>query len=115
MAGAKLDASVERAVALCEDRPETHPRTGHAVALATVCGLLATRSTLRSLEGQGPGAESSVSKLLGVRNRQDASELVVELLGDRVGLGGPEVEAAVPEALLDRRTEARRGGKEGVR
>ncbi|NYG57596.1 alkylation response protein AidB-like acyl-CoA dehydrogenase [Nocardioides daedukensis] len=102
MAGAKLDVSVERAVALCGDRPETHPRTGHAVALATVCGLLATRSTLRSLEGQGPGAESSVSKLLGVRNRQDASELVVELLGDRVVLGGPEVEAAVHEALLTR-------------
>ena len=40
------------------------------------------RTTLRSLAGQGPGAESSVAKLLGVRNRQDSAELVVDLQGD---------------------------------
>ena len=47
-------------------------------------------------------AESSVSKLLGVRNRQDASELVVDLLGDRVVLGGGDAQRAVHEALLTR-------------
>jgi alkylation response protein AidB-like acyl-CoA dehydrogenase len=55
------------------------------VAMAsTVCTLLGVRSTLRSLAGQGPGAESSVAKLLGVRNRQDASELVVSLQQERL-------------------------------
>ncbi|MDT0201439.1 acyl-CoA dehydrogenase [Nocardioides sp. AE5] len=102
MAGAKLDVSVERAVRLSEGRPETHARTGHAVALATVCALLGVRSTLRSLAGQGPGAESSVAKLLGVRNRQDASELVVDLLGEQVASGSEEAAAAVHEALLTR-------------
>ena len=42
-------------------------RVGHAVARSTVSSLLGVRSTLRSLAGQGPGAESSVAKLLGVR------------------------------------------------
>lgn len=102
MAGSSLDVSVERAVALSQGRPEVLARTGHAVALATVCALLGTRSTLRSLAGQEPGAESSVAKLLGVRNRQDASELVVDLLGDRAVLGGEEVQRAVHEALLTR-------------
>ena len=55
---------------------------GHSIALSTVCSLLGVRSTLRSLAGQGPGAESSVAKLLGVRNRQDGAELVVSLHGD---------------------------------
>ncbi len=63
--------------------PAERVRVGHAVALATVCSLLGVRSTLRSLAGQGPGAESSVAKLLGVRSRQESSELVVELHGDR--------------------------------
>ena len=44
----------------------------------------ACAATLRSLAGQGPGAESSVAKLLGVRNRQDGAELVVALHGDAV-------------------------------
>ena len=62
---------------------------GRAVALSTVCTLLGVRSTLRSLAGQGPGAESSVAKLLGVRNRQDASELVVTLQQERLLLVDP--------------------------
>ncbi|MDN5896192.1 MAG: acyl-CoA dehydrogenase family protein [Nocardioides sp.] len=78
MSGTKLDVSVERAVELGGDPT----RIGHAVALATVCSLLGTRATMRSLAGRGPGAESSVAKLLAVRSRQDASELVVDLLGD---------------------------------
>ncbi len=75
--------STERAVELLAGRDsETDAaRVGHQVALATVCQLLGVRSTLRSIAGRGPGPESSVAKLLGVRNRQDASELVVHLLG----------------------------------
>ena len=103
MAGTGLDLSVERAVALVDDLGESdRARVGHAVALATVCSLLGVRTTLRSLVGAEPGPESSVAKLLTVRNRQDASELVVQLLGDRVVLGGEEVAAAVHEMLLTR-------------
>lgn len=103
MAGTKLDLSVERAVALVDGLgPTQRARVGHAVALSTVCSLLGVRTTLRSLAGQGPGAESSVAKLLTVRNRQDASELVVDLLGDRVVLGDELAEKAVHEMLLTR-------------
>ncbi|WP_067436087.1 acyl-CoA dehydrogenase [Nocardioides jensenii] len=103
MAGTKLDLSVERAVSLAPHvSAAQRARIGHAVALSTVCALLGVRTTLRSLAGSAPGAESSVAKLLTVRNRQDASELVVDLLGDRVVLGGEEVAAAVHEMLLTR-------------
>ena len=86
MAGSKLGVSTERAVELAADASSAERvRVGHAVALATVCTLLGVRSTLRSLAGQGPGAESSVAKLLGVRSRQESSELVVELHGDAGG------------------------------
>ncbi len=63
---------------------------GRSVALSTVCTLLGVRSTLRSLAGQGPGAESSVAKLLGVRNRQDAAELVVALQEEAVASYCPD-------------------------
>jgi alkylation response protein AidB-like acyl-CoA dehydrogenase len=103
MAGTKLDLSVERAIGLATAaNPVEAARIGHAVALATVCSLLGVRATMRSLEGRGPGAESSVAKLLTVRNRQDASELVVTLLGPRLVLGGSDVDDAVHEALITR-------------
>jgi alkylation response protein AidB-like acyl-CoA dehydrogenase len=103
MAGARLGVSTERAVVLAPAAsPVEQVRVGYAVALATVCSLLGVRSTLRSLAGQEPGAESSVAKLLGVRSRQDSSELVVDLHGDRVVLGGEEVERDVHEMLLTR-------------
>ncbi|MCW2850594.1 MAG: acyl-CoA dehydrogenase, partial [Nocardioides sp.] len=105
MATSRLDKSVERAVALAAGglTDAQRVRVGHAVALSTVCSLLGVRSTLRSLAGQGPGAESSVAKLLGVRNRQDSAELVVELYGERVVLtDDEEVRAAVWEMLNTR-------------
>ncbi|MDX6373824.1 MAG: 3-oxochol-4-en-24-oyl-CoA dehydrogenase [Nocardioidaceae bacterium] len=84
MATTRLSKSTERAVTLASDLDLTatqRARVGHAIALSTVCTLLGVRTTLRSLAGRGPGAESSVAKLLGVRNRQDSAELVVELQG----------------------------------
>ena len=105
MATSKLDKSTERAVALAAAgglSAAQQVAVGHAVALSTVCTLLGVRSTLRSLSGQGPGAESSVAKLLGVRNRQDSAELVVTLYGDRVLAPDAEVEAAVWELLNTR-------------
>jgi alkylation response protein AidB-like acyl-CoA dehydrogenase len=101
MAGHRLDTSVERAIALVgQDEPVARMRVGRAAALATVCQALAARATLKALAGAGPGAESSVAKLLGVRNRQEASDLVLELLGTRAL--GPDVDEEVFEALLTR-------------
>jgi 3-oxochol-4-en-24-oyl-CoA dehydrogenase len=105
MATSKLDKSTERAVTLAAQgglSAAQQVAVGHAVALSTVCTLLGVRSTLRSLSGQGPGAESSVAKLLGVRNRQDSAELVVTLYGDRVLAPDAEAEAAVWELLNTR-------------
>ena len=92
MATTRLSASTERAVELASAgtlSAAERVAVGRAVALSTVCTLLGVRSTLRSLAGQGPGAESSVAKLLGVRNRQDASELVVTLQQERLLLVDP--------------------------
>ncbi|KAA1429148.1 acyl-CoA dehydrogenase [Nocardioides antri] len=102
MASARLGKSVERAVELAVAGlgPVENVRVGHAVALATVCGLLGVRTTLRAIGGHGPGAESSVAKLLGVRSRQSASALVVELQGDAVAAVG-EIERAVDGLAAD--------------
>lgn len=102
MASARLTKSVERAVELAATRalgPVARVQVGHQVALATVCALLGVRTTLRALGGHGPGAESSVAKLLGVRSRQDSSELVVKLQGDELALlGAIGKESGVPLA-----------------
>ncbi|MGN0064707.1 MAG: acyl-CoA dehydrogenase family protein, partial [Nocardioides sp.] len=107
MAGHRLGASTEEAVELFAEGgvaagPGTAGRVGEAVALAVVCSLLGTRTVLRSLSGQGPGVESSVAKLLGVKSRQDASELVVDLLGEQMVLGRPEHARSLHESLLTR-------------
>ena len=105
MGSTRLGASVERAVELVaagEAAPTDLVRVGRAVALSTVCSLLGARTALSSIAGQGPGAASSVAKLLGVKNRQDASELVVDLLGDRALLADPDVQADVHEMMMTR-------------
>ena len=106
MGSSKLGVSTERAVGLIADRPsETDAAlVGHQVALATLCQLLGVRSTLRSIAGRGPGPESSVAKLLGVRNRQEAAELVVDLLGPTAlfTTDDPQVAKDVHEMLLNR-------------
>ena len=102
MAASRLGVSTEGCVAAVGSSASDRARVGHQVALATVCSLLGVRSTMKSLAGQSPGAESSVAKLLGVRNRQEASELLVELLGTSVLLDGEEARAAVHEMLVTR-------------
>ncbi|TYL49624.1 acyl-CoA dehydrogenase [Nocardioides sp. BGMRC 2183] len=89
MASARLTKSVERAVQLAATTDLSavaRVKVGHQVALATVCALLGVRTTLRALGGRGPGAESSVAKLLGVRSRQESSELVVQLQGEQLAV-----------------------------
>ena len=103
MAGSHLGDSPERAVRLLDGASsEDRVPVGRAVAWATVVRLLATRATLRSLSGQGPGPESSVAKLVGVRSRQDSAELVVEMLGSRVFTDDDLARAALHEQLMTR-------------
>jgi alkylation response protein AidB-like acyl-CoA dehydrogenase len=106
MAGSRLGVSVEQAVQLLaageSEVADFRPQIGQSVALATVVALLGNRATLRSLAGQGPGPESSVAKLVGVRSRQDSAELVVTALGDRVFSGDELSRAAMHELLLTR-------------
>lgn len=104
MSGTRLDDSVERAVELYDGSSDAErAEIGRSVALATVVKLLGMRTTLKALAGQGPGAESSIAKLLGVRSRQDSSELVVKLLGRRVFAADDElVSAALHQQLLTR-------------
>ena len=104
MATSRLSKSTERAIELVSSGGTSAARVavGHSIALATVCSLLGVRSTMRSLAGQGPGAESSVAKLLGVRNRQEGADLVVALHGERVALDADEVRADVWEMLNTR-------------
>ena len=104
MASTKLGLSVERAVSLVASggSEDDLARVGRVVALSTVGSLLDVRTTLRSLAGQGPGAESSVAKLLTVQVRQAASELVVELLGPAALTDDPKIVADVHEMLLTR-------------
>ena len=112
MGSTRLGHSVERAVEIAAAGVPAaqRVRVGHAVALSTVCSLLGVRSTMRSLAGQGPGAESSVAKLLGVRNRQDGAELVVELHGDRILLEADEALRADVWELLNTRCLSIAGG-----
>ena len=106
MAGSRLGVSVEQAVQLLAAGEtgvaDLRAEIGRSVAWATVVALLGTRATLRSLAGQGPGPESSVAKLVGVRSRQDSAELVVTALGDRVFSGDELSRAAMHELLLTR-------------
>jgi alkylation response protein AidB-like acyl-CoA dehydrogenase len=106
MSGSSLGVSVERAAETLASRPDpgeaARLRLGAAVAEASVVKLLGLRSTLRSVAGQGPGPESSVQKLVGVRQRQESAELALDLLGPEALLGEAAAEQAVHEALLTR-------------
>jgi 3-oxochol-4-en-24-oyl-CoA dehydrogenase len=106
MADRGFGRNVERALRLLADDPAageaSRLHVGAAVAASAAVKALGLRGLLRSVEGHGPGAESSVVKLLGTAERQHSAELVMELLGDDVLLGHGEAEAATHEALLTR-------------
>ncbi|HEV7977841.1 acyl-CoA dehydrogenase [Amycolatopsis sp.] len=77
-------------------------RLGELIAQGSAGSLLDLRATLRRLAGQGPGAESSVRKLLGVRHRQDVAETALELLGPRALVVDESTSSAQHEFLLTR-------------
>jgi 3-oxochol-4-en-24-oyl-CoA dehydrogenase len=106
MSGSSLGVGVESALGTAAELEDVGEglrlRLGAAVAAATTVKTLGLRSTLRSIGGQGPGAESSVRKLVGVRQRQDSAELALSLLGEHAALGGEAAAEAWHEALLTR-------------
>ncbi|WP_016910235.1 acyl-CoA dehydrogenase family protein, partial [Streptomyces xiaopingdaonensis] len=83
--GSSLGAAEETLLRLARDERDSDPsRTetlGRLLAAAHSCALLRLRSTLRSLAGEQPGAESSIAKLIGVEHLQEAWETAVEWRG----------------------------------
>ncbi|SES23462.1 Acyl-CoA dehydrogenase [Lentzea xinjiangensis] len=78
--GSSLGEPLERV--LRSPAAASHPeRLGALVAQGLAVSVLDLRASLRVLDGQEPGAESSVRKLVGVRQRQDVAEFAVDLLG----------------------------------
>lgn len=69
--------------------PVAEERIATQIGEATVGSLLDLRATLAQLEGQDPGAASSVRKLIGVRQRQDTAELAMDLAGEAGWMEGP--------------------------
>ncbi len=79
--GSSLGDALEQVLAAS---PEPSQRLGALIAEGLAVSLLDLRAGLRQLNGQEPGAESSVRKLVGVRHRQDVAELAMELDGGLV-------------------------------
>ncbi|HEX7307758.1 acyl-CoA dehydrogenase family protein [Lentzea sp.] len=95
--GSALGEPLEQVLAApaASDHPE---RLGALVARGLAVSLLDLRASLRVLDGREPGAESSVRKLVGVRQRQDVAEFAVDLLGPDAAVDN----ALVHEFLLTR-------------
>src|SRR5690348_13169090 len=100
-AGSSLGAGVERLLTLSVD-DSTRERVGFLVAQGLSVSLVDLRATLRQLDGRGPGPESSVCKLVGVRQRQDVAEAVLDLLGPAAAAIDDDTGADVHEFLLTR-------------
>ena len=86
--GSSLGDAAEEIIALIETAGVTDDalvldELGRHIADGVVGNLLDLRTALRSLAGSGPGAESSVRKIVGVRHRQDVAEFGLELTGTR--------------------------------
>ncbi|HWN34591.1 MAG TPA: acyl-CoA dehydrogenase family protein, partial [Pseudonocardia sp.] len=97
--GSSLGEAVERLLA---SAPAPDERLGALVAQGLAVSLLELRATLRRLDGEDPGAESSVRKLVGVRHRQDVAEAALELAGPDGAAGDGASAALVHEFLLSR-------------
>lgn len=67
---------------------------GKVLCDAQTGGLMALRTTLRSLAGAQPGAESSVAKLLGVEHIQQVWEVAMDWAGPRALLGAQDRRSA---------------------
>ncbi|WP_317495860.1 acyl-CoA dehydrogenase [Haloechinothrix sp. LS1_15] len=114
--GSSLGEGVERLLELWRDGSGAGSGDGHGldelgrlVAQGHACSMLDVRATVRSLEGQDAGAESSVRKLVGVEHRQAVAEAALELLGTS-GLVVTEHSAGVQHEFLLSRCLSIAGG-----
>ncbi|MCX5043270.1 acyl-CoA dehydrogenase [Aldersonia sp. NBC_00410] len=99
--GSLLDKSIEELVeATPVDDAVANDKLGSLIANSIVGSLLDLRTAIRSLEGQDPGPESSVRKLLGVQQRQGIAEFAFEVAGvEGVLDDGPAREFLVTRCL----------------
>ena len=105
MTDRSFGASVERALRVVAGRDAGEAdrlRVGSAVAASATAKALGLRGTMRSITGEGPGPESSVLKLVGVKERQESAELALALLAEDALLGTGVGPAVVHEALVTR-------------
>src|SRR5699024_11771534 len=101
--GSALGEGVERLISADENGVSVDPDTlGGLVAQGSAASLLELRATLRRLAGDQPGAESSVSKLVGVRHRQQVAETSLDTLGTAASAVDEGTSAAQHEFLLSR-------------
>jgi alkylation response protein AidB-like acyl-CoA dehydrogenase len=102
-AGSSLGDGVERLLALADNLDDgARERLGFLVAQGLSVSLVDLRATLRQLDGRGPGPESSVCKLVGVRQRQDVAEAAAELLGPAGAAVDDTTEPVLHELLVTR-------------
>ncbi|HEX4701663.1 MAG TPA: acyl-CoA dehydrogenase family protein, partial [Pseudonocardiaceae bacterium] len=95
--GGTLGEAVERLLAMASDDSD-HERLGALTAQGMATSALDLRTTIRALDGRGPGPESSVRKLIGVEHRQAVAEATLDLLGQT----GATQSDATHEFLLTR-------------
>ena len=86
--GSSLGDAAEEIIGLIDaagvaEDPLVLDELGRHIADGVVGSLLDLRTALRTLAGAGPGAESSVRKIVGVRHRQDIAEFGLQLTGTR--------------------------------
>jgi alkylation response protein AidB-like acyl-CoA dehydrogenase len=80
--GSGGEALVELAAAMAGGPDaEQLARLGSVICDAQSVALLGLRTTIRSLTGQQPGAESSIGKLIGVEHIQEVWETAVDWMG----------------------------------
>lgn len=94
--GSSLGDGGEGLVALVGAAPDALrlATLGRIVCDAQSCGVLDLRTTLRSLAGEQPGAESSISKLLGGEQIQQLWETMMDWQGTVALTTDPEVRDA---------------------
>ena len=97
--GSSLGEAVERLLAAASGPDE---RVGKLVARGLALSLLELRATLRRLDGQDPGPESSVRKLIGVAHRQQVAEAALELAGPDGAAADGDCAELVHEFLVSR-------------
>ncbi|MET4612955.1 alkylation response protein AidB-like acyl-CoA dehydrogenase [Rhodococcus sp. PvR044] len=110
--GSSLGKAMEELLELAErggPNAVTEDRVGFLIGEAMVGSLLEHRTTLRQLDGQDPGPESSVRKLVGVRHRQAVAEFALELSGP-----GGAIEGPLSREFLNTRCLSIAGGTEQI-